>query len=94
MDEATSAADPENQVEIDKAIQNLCRGKTVIIVAHRVSALKMCDRVAVVEHHTVTSVGTHEQVIRVNQYYRQAWTDYETTRSVSYQLKGDIRYAK
>ena len=94
LDEATSAADPENQVEIDKAIQNLCRGKTVIIVAHRLSALKMCDRVAVVENHTVTSVGTHEQVIRENQYYRQAWTDYETARSVSYQLKGDIRYAK
>ena len=35
LDEATSAADPENQVEIDKAIENLCKGKTVIIVAHR-----------------------------------------------------------
>ena len=35
LDEATSAADPENQVEIDRAIENLCRGKTVLIVAHR-----------------------------------------------------------
>ena len=41
LDEATSASDPENQMEIDKAIQNLCRGKTVIVVAHRLSALKM-----------------------------------------------------
>ena len=35
LDEATSASDPENQMEIDKAIQNLCKGKTVIVVAHR-----------------------------------------------------------
>lgn len=94
LDEATSAADPENQVEIDRAIQNLCKGKTVIIVAHRLSALKMCDRIAVVENHTITSVGTHEQVLKENPYYRQAWSDYETARSVSYQLKGDVRYAK
>ena len=45
LDEATSASDPENQMEIDRAIQNLCKGKTVIVVAHRLSALKMCERV-------------------------------------------------
>ena len=57
LDEATSASDPENQMEIDKAIQNLCKGKTVIVVAHRLSALKMCNRVAVVENHTITNVA-------------------------------------
>ena len=67
LDEATSAADPENQVEIDKAIENLCKGKTVIIVAHRLSALKMCDRVAVVEKHTITSVGSHDEVRNGNE---------------------------
>ena len=77
LDEATSASDPENQMEIDKAIFNLCKGKTVIIVAHRLSALKMCDRVAVVENHTITCVGTHEEVRKNNEYYRKAWTDYE-----------------
>ena len=61
LDEATSAADPENQVEIDKAIENLCKGKTVIVVAHRLGVLKMCNRVAVVENHTITSVGTHDE---------------------------------
>ena len=88
MDEATSASDPENQMEIDKAIHNLCIGKTVIVVAHRLSALKMCDRAAVVENHTVTCVGTHETVRRDNEYYRKAWSDYETARSITYQLEG------
>ena len=87
LDEATSAADPENQVEIDKAIENLCKGKTVIIVAHRLSALKMCDRVAVVEKHTITSVGSHDEVRNGNEYYNQAWTDYETARNITYQLE-------
>ena len=88
LDEATSASDPENQMEIDKAIQNLCKGRTVIVVAHRLSALKMCDRVAVVENHTVTSVGTHEEVRKENAYYRKAWEDYETARGITYQLEG------
>ena len=84
LDEATSAADPENQVEIDRAIQNLCRGKTVIIVAHRLGAIKMCDKVAVVENKTITSFGTHDVVRKENLYYRKAWEDYEKVRNVSY----------
>ena len=88
LDEATSASDPENQMEIDKAIQNLCKGKTVIVVAHRLSALKMCNRVAVVENHTITSIGTHEEVRKNNAYYRNAWKDYETARNITYQLEG------
>lgn len=88
LDEATSAADPENQMEIDRAIENLCKGKTVIVVAHRLSALKMCDKVAVVENHTITSVGTHEEVRRKNLYYGQAWSDYETARQMTYHLEG------
>ena len=88
LDEATSASDPENQMEIDRAIQNLCKGKTVIVVAHRLSALKMCERVAVVEDHTITCVGTHEEVRRDNAYYRKAWEDYEKARNITYQLEG------
>lgn len=88
LDEATSASDPENQMEIDRAIWNLCKGRTVIVVAHRLSALKMCDRVAVVENHTITSVGTHEKVRKENAYYRKAWEHYEAARGITYQLEG------
>ncbi|EHQ88966.1 ABC transporter ATP-binding protein [Desulfosporosinus youngiae] len=88
LDEATSAADPENQVEIDRAIRNLCRGKTVIIVAHRLSAVGMCDGVAVVEKQTVTYCGTHKGARAGNEYYRKAWEDYERAREIRYQLEG------
>lgn len=84
----TSAADPENQVEIDKAIRNLFTGKTVIIVAHRLGVIKMCDKVAVVENHTITCSGTHEEVRKTNGYYNDAWFDYEKARNITYQYSG------
>ena len=88
LDEATSAAAPENQVGIDKSISNLCEGKTVIIVAHRLGAVKMCDKVAVVENNTVSCVGTHDEVLKENDYYKKAWHDYETARSITYKVGG------
>lgn len=94
LDEATSAADPENQVEIDKAIHNLCCGKTVIIVAHRLSAIRMCDQVAVVENQTITCGGTHEEVLVCSAYYRKAWMDYETARQMEYRMKGGVAHGE
>lgn len=88
LDEATSAADPENQVEIDKAIYNLCKGKTVIIVAHRLGVVKMCDKVAVVENHTITATGTPSEVLESNDYYRSAWIKFNEARGLTYSLKG------
>lgn len=92
LDEATSAADPENQVEIDEAISNLCKGKTVLIVAHRLGAVKMCDKVAVVENHTITAFGTHEEVLKKNVYYQSAWDSYHAAREVHYSMKGVSLY--
>lgn len=88
LDEATSAADPENQVEIDKAIENLCKGKTVLIVAHRLGAVKMCDKVAVLENGTVTSFGSHEAVLSESDYYQSAWRDYNAARAINYKEGG------
>ena len=91
LDEATSAADPENQVEIDRAIENLCKGKTVLIVAHRLGAIKMCDKVAIVENSTITDVGSHEEVLSGNRYYRKAWGDYNTSRNIVYgEKRGEV----
>lgn len=84
LDEATSAADPENQMEIDKAIRNLCIGKTVIIIAHRLSAVGMCNKVAVVENRTISDFGTHNELLLRNKYYKKIWDDYELTRNITY----------
>jgi ATP-binding cassette subfamily B protein len=84
LDEATSAADPENQVEIDRAIQNLCLGKTVLIVAHRLDIVFQCDKVAVVEQGELTAFGAHDAVIRQSEYYRKSWDTYNTARGIRY----------
>ncbi|WP_419820761.1 ABC transporter ATP-binding protein [Anoxybacterium hadale] len=93
LDEATSAADPENQVEIDRAIANLCHGKTVIIIAHRLSAVGMCDQVAVVENRTISCSGTHEEMLAASTYYKKAWDDYEAARRIEYRQEGGTDHA-
>lgn len=91
LDEATSAADPENQLEIDKAIRNLCKGKTVVIIAHRLSVVGMCDKVAVVENHTISDIGTHDELLSRNRYYQRSWESYESARNITYGKGGSGR---
>ena len=91
LDEATSAADPENQLEIDKAISNLCKGKTVIIIAHRLSVVGMCDKVAVVENHTISDIGTHDELLLRNRYYKKSWESYKSARNITYEKGGSGR---
>ena len=86
LDEATSAADPENQALIDAAIENLCEGKTVLIVAHRLDVVPSCDAVAVVEDGHLTSVGSHRETLERSPYYRGAWDAYQRSRSMSYRV--------
>lgn len=88
LDEATSAADPENQVEIDRSIENLCQGKTVIIVAHRLGIVKSCDRIAVVEDKGISRVGSFADMEKNSPYFAKAWRDYNTARNIRYSLKG------
>ncbi|WP_444643118.1 ABC transporter ATP-binding protein [Caproiciproducens sp. R1] len=88
LDEATSAADPENQVEIDRAIENLCQGKTVIIVAHRLGIVQGCDRIAVVEKRGISRIGSFDDMRENNPYFAGAWRDYNAARSIRYSLKG------
>lgn len=90
LDEATSAADPENQYEINKAIENLCIDKTVIIVAHRLNIIKNCNRVAVVEDNTIHNIGTHEELLKVNKYYKRIWDAYEKSKNIEYSLKAGV----
>uniref|UniRef100_UPI0028E97421 ABC transporter ATP-binding protein n=1 Tax=Olsenella uli TaxID=133926 RepID=UPI0028E97421 len=86
LDEATSAADPENQVLIDRAIDNLCEGKTVLVVAHRLDVVDGCDAVAVMEDGRITCMGPHDAVLETSSYYRSAWAAWTRSRSMSYRI--------
>ena len=86
LDEATSAADPENQVLIDRAIDNLCEGKTVLVVAHRLDVVDGCDAVAVMEDGRIACMGPHDAVLETSSYYRSAWAAWTRSRSMSYRI--------
>ena len=73
LDEATSALDSESEVEIQKALRELMKGKTVIAIAHRLSTLREMDRIIVLESGKIAEEGTHEQLVAGTGIYSQLW---------------------
>ena len=64
LDEATSALDNKSEAIVQKAIDNLMKNKTVLVIAHRLSTVRNADKIVVVNHGEIAEVGTHEQLIR------------------------------
>lgn len=69
FDEATSALDYESELEIQKNMPVICRGRTVFIIAHRLSALRHADRIIYLENGTVTEQGNHQDLIGIDGRY-------------------------
>lgn len=73
LDEATASLDPENEAEIQKAIDRLVRGRTVIVVAHRLKTVQHADQVVVLDHGQVVEQGCHDELLLSNGLYARLW---------------------
>lgn len=76
LDEATAFADPENEVLIQKAFATLTKGKTVIMIAHRLSTVVNADKIIVLDEGKTVEEGSHETLKQKNGMYSHMWADY------------------
>ena len=84
LDEATAFADPENEHLIRRALANLTKGKTVLMIAHRLTTVQDADRIVVLNNGEIAEQGTHEELIgRQGRYYRM-WNEYQ--RAIAWRL--------
>ena len=69
LDEATSALDTVTEQRIQQSMDELSRGRTTIVIAHRLSTVRHADRIAVVEGEHIVELGTHEELMEKNGIY-------------------------
>ncbi len=86
LDEATAFADPENEVLVQRAFEEMSKDKTVIIIAHRLTTVRNADRIFVLKDGRVEESGTHDTLAEKDGLYAKMWHDYQT--SVSWKVGG------
>ncbi len=86
LDEATAFADPENEALVQKAFEELSKGKTVIMIAHRLTTVKNCSRIFVLRGGEIEEAGSHDELVGNKKLYAKMWKDYQT--SITWKVGG------
>ena len=86
LDEATAFADSENEHLIQKALDELLRGKTVLMIAHRLSTVIHADQICVLERGAITEKGTHDELLKKDGMYAHMFREYQN--SISWRIGG------
>ena len=91
LDEATAFADPENEHLIQQALKELTKGKTVLMIAHRLSSITDADNILVIDKGKVAEQGTHVELIQQQGIYNHMWNEYQ--QSVRWTIGKEITHA-
>jgi ATP-binding cassette subfamily B protein IrtA len=83
LDEATAFADPENESKIQAAFDQLMKGKTVLMIAHRLSTVQSADEIVVLSKGKIAEKGRHDELLNNDGLYAKLWQDYQTSVSWS-----------
>ena len=73
FDEATSALDYESERIIQQNMSSICKGRTVFMIAHRLSTVRECDQIITIEKGEITETGTHEELLKCGGRYAYLW---------------------
>lgn len=73
LDEATSALDAESESLVQAALGNLMTGRTVVVIAHRLSTVRRANRIVVLEQGRITAIGTHEELLQISPTYQRLY---------------------
>ena len=73
LDEATAYTDPENEAVIQRSVSKLTAGKTLIVIAHRLSTVTDAERIYVVNNGNIEDSGTHEELLSHHGLYEKMW---------------------
>jgi len=84
LDEATAFADPDNEVKVQAAFEELSKGKTLIMIAHRLSTVTSADRIFVLDDGKLEESGSHDELIASGGLYKKMFDEYE--RSVEWKV--------
>ena len=88
LDEATAFADPENEALIQRAFTRLAKGRTVVMIAHRLSTVVGADKIVVLDRGRVAESGTHEALLAKGGLYAKMWADYE--RAANWKISATV----
>lgn len=74
LDEATANIDTKTEMLIQKSIENISKNRTTIIIAHRLSTIRNADKIIVLKHGKIVEMGNHDELLKVEGYYRELYT--------------------
>jgi len=83
LDEATASVDADNESYIQEAISELCEGKTLLVIAHRLNTIRHADKILVIANGNIAEQGTHEELIQKDGIYKNFVTARESSRGWS-----------